>query len=242
MAFTWFIYSPKTQKEMLEIQDELQRELEIWVEEQGDEGAEELSDTCGEVGPGGRIPSREEVIRSNGSFGRAIDPKALARLEKCRASIEIDRVRGGATEHPLQVAVLRFLLERTGESIIDWGEHTLETSEKAAARLAKARSRKLGSPTPVAKPVRVRKEKKGEVRSVRIVDALERCASDADLRIDLRRLADATTPLQRKYLELLRNSGAMDDAKAATLLKTDIAKVEAELDALEEKLLTLLGE
>jgi hypothetical protein len=238
MSWTWFIYSPLSMNEVLAVQSDLEQALEAWVEERGEEAAEELMETCGEVGPGMPVPSSDDVIRYNENFRQTVDPDVLKRLATCRTSLAIDRIRESGVEHPLQVSVLRFLVERLGACLVDWGDHQIALSERVLDDLKKHRSRgRLGATRQrERKPIRQRKERPGEVRSLRIYNAIERCSSDPDLSIDLRRLLPSMTAIQTAYLRLLETAGVMDDRRAAAELKVGADELNAGLEDLDSKL------
>lgn len=234
MSWTWFVYTQLPAKGLLEIEEELERALTEWVEERGDEASEELLETCGQVGPGGPVPPVDDVVATNARFGRRVDPEVLERLATCRSSLAIDRIRGSGLEHPLQVSVLKFILDRTGDSLVDWGDHQIALAERALEDLGKYRARRFGeTPTALRKATRTRKERPGELRSVRIWNAIQHCADDPDSSIDLSRARSAMTKIQSAYLELLAANGAMDDRQAASALGVSPSELDGELDALE---------
>jgi hypothetical protein len=227
--------------DVMGVQADLEQLLDAWVEERGEQAAEELAETCGEVGPGGPVPSVDDVVRYNAGFGKTVDAEVLRRLATCRATLAIDPIRDSGVEHPLQVSILRFLVERLGASggcLVDWGDHQIALGERVLDDLKSRRSRgRLGADAPekARKPVRRRKERPGEVRSLRIFAAVERCAADPDLSIDLRRLLSASD-LQARYLRLLENAGAMEDARAASELSVGADELAAALEDLDAKL------
>jgi hypothetical protein len=243
MSWTWFIYSPLSMNEVLAVQSDLDHALEAWAEERGDEGAEELMETCGEVGPGGAVPSCDEVVRYNENFRLPVDRDVLNRLSTCRTSLAIDRIRQSGVEHPLQVSILRFLVERLGACLVDWGDHQIAVSERVLDDLKKYRSRgRLGATAEKErKPTRRRKERRGEVRSLRIYNAIERCSNDPDLSIDLRRLLPSMGAIQTAYLHLLETAGVMDDNRAAAELKVGLDELNAALEDLDAKVGNLAG-
>jgi hypothetical protein len=238
MSWTWFIYTPLPTKEVLAVVAELDLVLAEWVDDRGEEAACELAETCGEVVPGGPAadgpPSADDVVRINATFGHTVDPLVLERLQACRSSLAVDRIHGSGVEHPLQVSILRFLVQRVGACLVDWGDHQIALGERVLADLEKLKSRgRLGAdPGMPRKPIRRRKPKPGEVRSLNLFGMVEHCAADPDLALDLRRLLPALSPAQLAYLRLLETAGAMDDKRTA-------AELSLGEDALNEALLDL---
>ncbi len=240
MSWQWTLYAARPSRDLFAIENELARLLIEWVDERGEEGAEELAMTCGEIASGGTVPKVDYVAHANANFGKQVDAAVLERLATCECALSIDRVRDSGLEHPLQVSILRYLITQLGSCVVDWGEHRLALSEAVLEELKRHRSRgELGdSSRPVRKPVRTRKERPGEVRAIRILETRARCLRDPDLAIDLKRLP--LRSIQLKYIALLESNGAISDRDAAVSLAINASELEGELSELDALLRALL--
>jgi hypothetical protein len=213
MGETWSIYTQLSLSEARTLEDEYFRAVEAFLETKKIEPG-----VYGEVAAIGSAPSIEEIRRAH--KGMEIPEEIKARIDEAQSTIEIEGAAELA-ESTVQVSLLRFLLEKAGNAVMDWGDYRLELSEdaleslddyKSAGEVGSASAKKGGTKTVH------RKERPGELRSVDILAVLERSQHDPDLLFDLRRLVSSLPELAQRYLEHIVDEGAVSDADAAKAL------------------------
>ncbi|GAC1539934.1 MAG: hypothetical protein NVS3B10_04640 [Polyangiales bacterium] len=133
MSWTWLVYAPLPQAELLAIADAFHEAVAAFLEQHPD-----CDDEFGEVDAGGPVPKVADVESFLAAHPGSAAPSAptLARLATCRSALAIDPVPRDATRSPLQVSALQFLLEAIGPCVFDWGERRLALSESVLAELA----------------------------------------------------------------------------------------------------------
>jgi hypothetical protein len=231
MSVTYSILSPLAPQEMLELERASVSAVEAFLEEHP-----ECEDEWGEMGAGGSIPDAEEVRGAYASSGLVLDAEIVERLGACRSVFSIERpgdIAGG-----LQVSILCFLLERTGDSLVLLNDYPFEKSE---ALLAKLRTRPgakgFGAVRPAKRRSAARRDAKpGELRAVRVLRILERAVNDVRVAIDVKGALHSVSEVARNYGALLLEEGAVPDPKAAKALGIDLAELIRAADELERAL------
>jgi hypothetical protein len=239
VSWSWYLYTTRAPADVIAVEAELEAALDAYFEDHDD------GDSYAEHGAGGGAPPKpDDVVAYRERFRETVDPAILTRLGQCRTTMSFDYVRDRPEDSPIQVSILKVCLDRLAPCVFDWGDLSLELGEIALARLAKLRSRRLDvarKPAPAPRrPVKRRAAKPGEVRALRVVAALANAEDDPDLAVDLHRALDRIAPLAKRYVHLLAEDGAMDDATAAKRLDVEpavlgavIGEVDAVLDALD---------
>lgn len=251
MSWTWFVYAPLPQAELLEIADAFHEAVVTFLEEHPD-----IDDDFGEVDAGGPVPTLAEVNAFHAAHADAppIAPAALVRLATCRGSLAIAPVPAlvaiDRLGSPLQVSCLQHLLEAIGPCVMDWGELRLALSESVLADLALQPNR-----GPLLADDEDEEEDDGEegpsfararkdptrARAARCIELLRAAIEDVERSVDAQRALRKQSETARGYAALLLEDGPMTDAVAARALgvpeaelSTAAAALVAALEALEE--------
>ena len=90
------------------------------------------------------------------------------------------------------------------------------------------------APKPTAPAIKRRKEKRGELRAVRILARLDAARADRDLAIDLRAVLAKASVHARAYVTLLADEGALSDTAARKKLGLDQSAFDAAIDEAEK--------
>jgi len=233
MSATYTLLSPLSPKEMLALEESVQRAVDEYLEEHPD-----CDDEWGEMSAGGDIPKAEQVVAAYRQYHLELPDGVLERLKKCRSAFSIDRPGDIEAAGGLQVSILRFLLERAGEGMALLNDYPFESSEHLLARLKKKRGAKGfgGEAPPRKKKIARRDAKEGEVRALRVLGTLQRAMSDVRVAIDVKDTLRAVSESARNYGALLLEEGAVSDAKAAKELGVSRAEVAAAADELDRAL------
>lgn len=230
MSATFTILSPLDPKRMIDVENAVEVALEQYLEDHPD-----CDDDWGQMGPGGLLPSLDEVRAAYARYGLTLEQDVLARFQRCRSAFTIDRPGDIEVAGGLQVSLLRFLLEEIGESLVLLNDYPFETSEALLTRLKKRRSAPgFGkSSAPKRRPVARRDEKPGELRAIGILRLLERAMSDVRVAIDVKAALAKVSASAQRYAVFLLEEGAESDAKAAKALgmtKAELLEVAEELE------------
>lgn len=233
MSATYSILSTLEPRALLELEQSAIRAVEEYLEEHP-----ECEDEWGEMGAGGAIPGADEVREAYAKYGKVLDADVLERLARCRSVFSIDHPGDIDTVGGLQVSILRFLLERAGESLVLLNDYPFETGEVLLGRLALKPAAKGfgGEVLRKRRPVARRDAKPGEVRAVRLLRVLERAVSDVRVAIDVKEALRRVGPMARNYGAVLLEEGAVPDARAAKALGVTQAELAAAADELERAL------
>lgn len=233
MSATYSILSTLEPKAMLELEQAVIGAVEEYLEEHPD-----CDDDWGEMGAGGHIPSADEARDAYARYRLKLEPDVLERLGRCRSVLGIDNPGDIATEGGLQVSILRFLLERAGESLVLLEDYPFEKGEVLLGKLAKQRGAKgFGqAPAPKRRSVAKRDAKPGELRALRVLGVLERAVNDVRVAIDVKAALHSVSETARNYGALLLEEGAVTDAQAAKALGVSQAELVAAADELERAL------
>lgn len=233
MSATYSILSSLSPKEMLALEQACIRAVEEYLEDHPD-----CEDEWGEMGVGGLgIPTADEAREAYARDRVPLDPEVIERLGRCQSVFSIDRPGDIETVGGLQVSILRFLLERAGESLVLLNDYPFETGEALLAKLRKRRGAEgfgdSRSGPKKRRPVARREAKAGELRAIRVLDRLERAVKDPRVAIDVKQALRSVSELARSYGALLLEEGAISDARAQKALgvsKEELVDAADELD------------
>ncbi|WP_156040743.1 hypothetical protein [Chondromyces apiculatus] len=151
MSATWWIYSPLAPQAMRDLEAECERAVEAFLEEHPG-----CDDEVAEVLAGGELRSLDEVKEGYARYRTKLSAAVAARVEACRSVMTLERP-GDLDVDALQVSVLRYLLERTGEALVMFNDYPLVPSEHALENLAEKEGAEGFGATPAApKPRRAR--------------------------------------------------------------------------------------
>ena len=259
MSATWTIYSPLAPQRMRSLEEECDQAVEEYLEEHPD-----CDDQCGEVLADGQLPDADEVTRGHERYRLPLPAAILERLAGCRSAMTIDRP-GDLDGDPLQVSVLRFLLERAGEALVMLNDYPLRRSEELLAEIAQ----KPGAAgfldddddergdeadeadeadeedEPRSAPPRSSRQgglgglaamAGGQERAARLEQILNSARDNPELSIEVIEVLRKTPDLGRRYAALLMEEGAMPDAMAARSLNAPRDEITAAADALDRAL------
>lgn len=233
MSATYSILSTLEPKAMLELEAAATSSVETYLDEHPD-----CEDEWGEMGAGGSIPTPDQVREAYARLRLSLDPALLERLARCRSVFSIDHPGDIETVGGLQVSILRFLLERAGESLVLLNDYPFENGEELLAKLKQRRGAKgFGDRAPAARRPRARRQAKaGELRAVRLLDKLSRAMNDVRVAIDVKQALHTVSESARSYGALLLEEGAITDAKAAKELGLSQAELATAAEELERAL------
>ncbi|AKT36114.1 hypothetical protein [Chondromyces crocatus] len=244
MSATWWIYSPLAPEAMRALEDECERVLEAYLEAHRDS-----EDEYAEVLASSKLPTLDELEALYRRSRKSIPASVTARFEACRSMMILERP-GDLDVDAVQVSMLRFLLEKTGEALVLFNDGALETSEEVLRDLARKRGAAdflLEKPAAPARPPARRGVKatgddaSGEARAGRVEQMLSAARVNPELSIDVVEVLRKTPDLGRRYAALLIEEGAMSDASAAETLGVDRSEVGAVAAKLEVALRAVTG-
>jgi hypothetical protein len=217
MAWTYYIYSPLTPQQAREVEDQYAKDFATFLTEHPD--IANSDEGTGMVFSGDEVPSPDAVEAVSGEFGLEVSENLAERLSACQSCIEIMNPFPPDASR-LQVTTLLYLLEKTGDGIMDWGDYQLQLSDRALKRLGQFESfgplvaaKKAQSPK-----TKVKKPEVGEDRATRIVELFHLAEESHDLAIDLKRLISRQPELSQRYMAHLFNHGPLGDVAAAAAL------------------------
>lgn len=233
MSAIYSILTTLEPKAILELEQAAIGAVEEFLEEHP-----ECDDDWGEMSAGGPMPGPAEVRAAYEKYGLDLEPDVLERLERCRSVFSIDNPGDIDTVGGLQVSILRFLLERAGESLVFLNDYPLEKGEALLARLRKVPGAKgFGEAPPPKRRAPARRDAKGgEVRALRVLKLLERAVNDVRVAIDVKAALHSVSANARNYGALLLEEGAVTDVKAAKELGVELDELVTAADELERAL------
>jgi hypothetical protein len=242
MSRSWYIYSPKSSKELLVIEHGLDAALERFDESHPDADSDESPPSC--VVGGQASPSIAVVEQAYRERRETLDPRVKSRLLACKSTLCFDEVRGGL-ESPIQTSVLLFALEQVGEAVMDWGDLSLELSESALAMARQStRHADFGPPQRTPPPLpsvgTAARPRPLDVLPSQLEILLEAMAEDRVLLLDVQKQLQDAAPLVVAYMRLLMTQGPVTSAKAAEELHSDADAVEGVLAYLATRLAEFL--
>jgi hypothetical protein len=242
MGATLEIYSTLSHKEALDVEKLHQTLLDRLAVEDPDEELE-----VGELSASGMTSEfAQRIAQEYESYRTPLAKPLLDRLRRCRSRFSIDRPGHYGDGLGFQDASIYFLLERAGESLLDIRGKGLETNDvllRALGRHPRARklSRFAAEEARPRKPTKVRAAKVGELRAIRVCEAMQRFGNDDELRVDLKWLYGRLSPDAQLYARHLMEWGATSDAEAARKCELSADRLEAAVSELEAGLRTLGG-
>jgi hypothetical protein len=227
----WQILTPLTIDETSALERGVDAAIDAFLTEHP-----ETTDTYGEVSAVDGVPSADELP------GAKLAKATLEKLKRCQSSIFIESP-GDLDDDPLQVAILRWLVERAGDCLVSLGAPpylTLAQLEKRLAKLPVAEDFDAIAAEALSadEDDRPRTGRKTMSRAERILAVLEAAEDNADLKLDLRAAIGRAPERVRQYGLTLVELGPVDDARAAKELGLSTAELEpvaAALDALVER-------
>ena len=257
MSATWWIYSPIAPQAMRDLEAECERAVEAFLEEHPG-----CDDEVAEVLAGGELRSLDEVKEGYARYRMKLPPAVVARVEACRSVMTLERP-GDLGVDALQVSVLRYLLERTGEALVMFNDYPLVPSEGALENLAEKEGVEgFGAAPDAPKPRQARKpatagsaragstkaatakveeDASGEERAARVEHLLSAARDNPELSIDVVEVLRKTPDLGRRYAALLIEEGSQADASAAKTLRATPEEIAAVADKLEAALRAVTG-
>jgi hypothetical protein len=239
MGHTLEIYSTLSHKEALD--------LELLHEELVDRLADEDHGqdlALGELSATGMPADRvERLLAEYHDYRMRIPRPVLERLKRCRSIFSIDRPADFGDGDTLQDASIYFLLERGGECLLDWKGKGLEPSEKVLRTLSRSpvarKLSRMGVGMEAGRALQTRKARPGELRAIKLVEAIQRLSEDDELRVDLRFLFGRLSPDALAFARHLIESGATGNAESMRACKLAPERFEAAARELEAGLAEL---
>ncbi|MBK9263202.1 MAG: hypothetical protein IPM54_25780 [Polyangiaceae bacterium] len=242
MSATWYIYSPLPPTAMTKLETAFEQYFEAYADVNGD--ALEDDDGVPEVVAGGSMPPAKELEALYAHLGIPLPKDILKRYKACKSVMTLDRASDLETDSSRAfVSILRYLLARTGEgALVMQNDVPLVTAEELITKLRKKKGlpgfdeeSNAGAGEKRKAPA-ARGEKPGEVRAVRVSQALDALMNDPELALDLRQALHKTPKLGQQYAALILQDGVMPDAAAAKKLGVRVEALAEAADELDEML------
>lgn len=245
MSATWYIYSTLTPTAMTKLETAYEQYFEAYADVNGD--MLEDDDGVPDVVAGGLKPPAKELEALYAHLGLPLSKDILKRYRACKSVMTLDKAADlegdGARGF---VSTLRYLLARVGDgSLVMQNDVPLVTGEELLAKLRKKKGlpgfdeeAKEEGPAKRKAPA-ARAEKPGEVRAVRVSQALDVLMNDPELALDLRASLQELSKLGQKYAALILQHGVMSDEAAAKTLGASTEALTEAADELDEILAEL---
>jgi hypothetical protein len=260
-SLTWTLLSPLGQDELRAIADEAVAALAPF---------EDDADSLGDILRQAQRPPVKAIMAAYAKFGTPLDESVLKRLEKCESVLVIEDP-ADLDRDPLQVAVLRYLVDRMGKGFVLFNDFPLVETELVISELKKKKTVKDFAPVPSAKKPAAKKkstkapaksaksdddgeepaaapvakggraERPGELRAIRILRTLEAVGDNRDLAIDMRDMFRQLPVLSQRYAAFLIDEGVVDDVTAAKELGVSAADLANAIETLDEGLKSIVG-
>lgn len=237
MSFSWFVYSPLSEKEAQVVEEKLRTAIDALIEARP--SLVRPGGDWGEITVGDAVPSADDVAEIAEAYDRDVSEDMLDRLDACKSALEIER--NGVDElDPLQVSILQWLIENLPPCLIDWGDFQIVSSEVVKDDLSDFPSAgPLGDPGAEA-PVARRSSKEEVVdeeapdleRSEETVSAMALVSGDPSLQRRFAKLLEKYPEYVKNYVKLVELRGALTDEKAADQLSVPVGKLAKQLDKL----------
>jgi hypothetical protein len=193
------------------------------------------------------MPPAKELEALYKHLGLSLPKEILKRYKACKSVMTLDKPGDfQADGSRVLVSTLRYLLARMGDgALVLQNDPPLVAAEDLVAKLFKCKGlpgfdeeEKSDKPERRKAPA-ARAEKPGELRAVRVSQALEVLMNDPELALDLRDELQNVPKLAQQYAALILQNGVLADAAAAKKLGVrEEALVEA-ADELDEMLAEL---
>ncbi|MEZ4219392.1 MAG: hypothetical protein R3B13_00595 [Polyangiaceae bacterium] len=233
MSVTYWILSPLSEKEMLDLEYECGDALDAWFEAHPDTDEE-----YGEMETAESVPTLDEVEKAYKKRKLKLDDATIERLSSCESAFTIEEPAsielGG-----LQLSILRYLLQRAGSGLVSLGDYPFETCEAALARLEDLPGVD-GFADGGASVKRSRFSRAGgddgKARAERVLRILESAMRNVNQAIDVKNALYRASEASRNYGALLLEEGAMTDVLAAERLGVELDELVSAADSLDQGL------
>ncbi len=232
---------------MSKLETAYEQYFEAYADVNGD--ALDMDESVPDVMAGGLMHPVKELEAYYKHLGLVLPKEILKRYRACKSVMTLDKPGDIETDSSLAfVSVLRYLLTRVGEgALVLQNDPPLVAAEELLAKLKKMKGLpgfdeedKVEEDKPARrKAPAARAEKPGEVRAVRVSQALDVLMNDPELALDLRAAMQDLSKLGQQYAALILQHGVMPDASAAKKLgvKEDaLTEAADELDEILEDL------
>jgi hypothetical protein len=204
-----------------------------------------VTDRTGELVMGGTVPSVDEARAAHESYEEPFPDSLAAKLLKTQSVCTI-REPGDLESSPLQVSVVRYLVDRIDDGLVLLIDYPLLTISACIEELATYRARddfqpldEDEGPDPLAALFgggRATKAKAKKTRAERILDMLEKARSDPELALDAQNVLRRVSETARLYGAALFEFGPIDEGKAADKLGVSKDAVIVAADELADAL------
>jgi hypothetical protein len=243
VSATWYIYSPLPPTAMTKLETAYEQYFEAYADVNGD--ALDDDDGVPDVVAGGMMPPAKELEALYTHLRLTLPKEILKRYKACKSVLTLDKP-GDPDDSPALVSIVRYLLARTGEgALVMQNDMPLVPAEELVAKLSKKKGlpgfdeETKGDQGAKRKAPAAREEKPGEVRAVRVSQALDVLMNDPELALDLRQTLHKVPKLGQQYAALLLEHGVMPDAAAAKKLGVRTEALTEVADMLDEILAEL---
>jgi hypothetical protein len=246
LAFSWIVYTTLAPRDALVVEEKLREGIDALLKARP--GLARKGGEWGDVTVEEAVPSADDVAELADAYDREVSEEVLDRLDVCKSAFSVERA-GVRDIDPLQVSILRFLLDQCGPCLVDWGDMQIVLSEDVEAELSSyASAGDLRHPpapeaAPAAKPeAAAPASEAGLERSTATENAMEAIASDPFLDKRFKRALAAFPDFVRAYVDRVGSKGALGDAAAAKELGVTLEKLEPQLKKLHETATGLAAE
>ena len=234
MTVELVFYSPLSSEELEDVVVGCIAELEAYRMEHPT-----LSDVTGALAMGGTVPSIAEAKAAHAEYEEPFPDSLAKKLENIQSVATISDP-GDLENSPLQVAVVKYLVDRIDDGLILLIDYPLLTIGDCIEELQGYKVRddfeppEDDGPDPLAAlfgAARGKKAKPKKSRGEKILDMLEKARSDSELALDAQSALKRVSETARAYGAALFEFGAITDAQAAEKLGVP---EDAVIDAAEE--------
>ncbi len=204
-----------------------------------------VADKTGELVMGGTAPTVDEARAAHEEYEEPFPDALAAKLGKVRSVCTI-REPGDLESSPLQVSMVRYLVDRIDDGLVLLIDYPLLTIAGAIEELAGYKARADfeppeddEGPDPLAALFgggRAKKANAKKTRAERILDMLEKARMDSEVALDAQNVLRRVSETARAYGAALFEFGPIDEAKAAAKLGVSEDAVIAAADELADAL------
>ncbi len=237
VSFSWYLYSNLSKKQASALEERARDAIDRVLEARPDLLGRKKG-SWGDITVEEAVPSADDAAELGEAYGRVVSDEVLDRLDDCRTSISVER--DGVNElDPLQVSLLRFLLDSTGPALVDWGDLQIVRSEDVLDELDDfddAGDLATGLPRPArpraasasvgAEPTSAA-DSSGVDRAREVITALETIATDPFVAKRLARGWPSYPEFVRRWVTALQQRGPVADAAAVRELGVDADEFES---------------
>ena len=206
-----------------------------------------VADKTGELVLGGSVPSVDEARAAHESYEEPFPDALAVKLGKIRSVCTI-REPGDLESSPLQVSVVRYLVDRIDDGLVLLIDYPLLTIAGCIEELGGYKARadfepaEDEGPDPLAALFgggRAKKAAPKKTRAEKILDMLERARADSELALDAQKVLRRVSETARAYGAALFEFGPIDEARAAAQLGVSEDAVIVAADELADALALL---